>query len=178
MAANPIVSSKAFQLYHGVNFDFLTWLTGSIVPALVCAIALPLVLRWACGLQSDDKQPMADEEEQHGTAAIGVAKPANDDSIVKHAQAELERMGPMSTKEWVMSIRANTVAKDSQLSLGTMRGVAWMPGIVGDIRLYQTRCNIGGTAWDRRFAAYGHAYLERYFEKHQRGKEYVLRIFG
>ncbi|KAI9495667.1 Sodium/sulfate symporter [Zychaea mexicana] len=105
MAANPIVLAKATQLYEGVNFDFLTWLTGSIVPALVCALALPVILRWSCGLSSDSKQ--RDEEEQGGSNGGAISNATTkfpNDGIVKHAETELERMGSMSGKEWQLCL--------------------------------------------------------------------------
>ncbi|KAI8138091.1 Sodium/sulfate symporter [Fennellomyces sp. T-0311] len=83
MAPNPIVVSKAKALFPHIHFGFLNWFIGGLAPALVCAVCLPLILRWACGLKTE----------------TGEAK-SSSYSIVKHAQTELERMGPMSRREW------------------------------------------------------------------------------
>jgi DASS family divalent anion:Na+ symporter len=83
MAPNPIVTSKANELF-GINFDFMTWLKGSIVPALICAICLPLILRWSLGMNKKQEKS---------------AK--NGDDIIQHAQMELNKMGAVSKKEWV-----------------------------------------------------------------------------
>ena len=105
MAANPIVLSKSSQLYDGVNFDFLTWLSGSIVPGLVCALALPIIIRWSVGLSSDTKKRNDEEEGGDGSTGSGISNGTSkfpNDGIVKHAETELERMGIMSGKEWVI----------------------------------------------------------------------------
>jgi DASS family divalent anion:Na+ symporter len=46
MAANPILELEADKAF-GVRWDFMAWLTGSIVPGAVAFLALPLVLYWA-----------------------------------------------------------------------------------------------------------------------------------
>ncbi|KAI7883735.1 Sodium/sulfate symporter [Lichtheimia hyalospora FSU 10163] len=84
MAANPIVVAKASQLYPEMTFDFLTWFKGSVVPGMVCAVALPLILYWACGMIKSAQQ--------------------GDINIVQHAQIELEKMGSMSIKEWQLCL--------------------------------------------------------------------------
>ncbi|KAI8142307.1 Sodium/sulfate symporter [Fennellomyces sp. T-0311] len=103
MAANPIVLVKSSQLFSGVNFDFLTWLTGSIVPGLVCALSLPILLHWASGLSSDKKK-QNDEESSSPTDISNTTSKFPNDGIVKHAQTELDRMGPMSAKEWQLCV--------------------------------------------------------------------------
>ncbi|EIE77542.1 hypothetical protein RO3G_02246 [Rhizopus delemar RA 99-880] len=82
MAANPIVIAKANILFPHLNFDFMTWLEGSVVPCMVCAISLPLLLRWTLSV---DK---VDNGKRTGSNAV------------KHAQTELDKMGPVSKKEW------------------------------------------------------------------------------
>ncbi|KAI8968256.1 Sodium:sulfate symporter transmembrane region-domain-containing protein [Mycotypha africana] len=52
MAPNPIVIAKANALYPDLNFNFITWLTGSSVPALCCAVVLPWLLAWVSGVKS------------------------------------------------------------------------------------------------------------------------------
>lgn len=85
MAANPIVVSKANQLFPEINFGFMTWLQGSIVPGLICAACLPLIIRWSMGLETS-------KSGKHGRGG---------DNVVEHAQMELSKMGPVSLKEWV-----------------------------------------------------------------------------
>jgi DASS family divalent anion:Na+ symporter len=82
MAPNPIVIAKANQLFPDLNFGFMTWITGSIVPALFCAACLPYLLYRFCGIDAQEKT-------------------GGDGNITKHARTELELIGPMSTKEWV-----------------------------------------------------------------------------
>ncbi|CAO3610700.1 unnamed protein product [Mucor hiemalis] len=88
MAPNPIVLAKANELYPELHFNFMTWIKGSCVPALVCAALLPLILSWSCGLH---KSKVGEEEGQQ----IKVSG----DSIVQHAAKELSEMGHMSAKE-------------------------------------------------------------------------------
>lgn len=87
MAANPIVVAKANQLFPDLNFGFMTWLQGSIVPALVCAICIPLIIRRSLGLSTD--RPERGKHAREG------------DNVIQHAQMELNKMGPVSLKEWV-----------------------------------------------------------------------------
>ncbi|OAD69837.1 hypothetical protein PHYBLDRAFT_171858 [Phycomyces blakesleeanus NRRL 1555(-)] len=89
MAPNPIVLAKAAQLYPDMEFNFMTWLTGSCVPALFCAISLPPLIWWFCGLNKPDK-----------TFESSTHSPRN--GVVRHARDELARMGPMSSKEWCL----------------------------------------------------------------------------
>ncbi|CEP18875.1 hypothetical protein [Parasitella parasitica] len=86
MAANPIVVAKANQLFPDINFGFMTWLQGSIVPSIVCAICIPLIVRWSLGLDTDT--PTRGKHARGG------------DNVVEHAQMELRKMGPVSAKEW------------------------------------------------------------------------------
>lgn len=94
MAANPIVIAKANILLPHLNFDFMTWLQGSVVPCMVCAISLPLLLRWTLSI---DK---IDNGKRTGSNAV------------KHAQIELDKMGPVSKKEWVKGIRVITMTNE------------------------------------------------------------------
>lgn len=91
MAPNPIVLSKANVLYPELQFNFMTWIQGSCVPALVCAGLLPLILAWSCGLFKSRQ----DEVEESQQIKI------DGDHIVQHATKELNEMGFMSLKEWV-----------------------------------------------------------------------------
>lgn len=67
------------------------------MPALLCAAVLPVLLRWASGFDAQQKKRR--DFEQASTSKM------SDDSIVKHACAELERMGSMSAKELVKLYR-------------------------------------------------------------------------
>lgn len=91
MAPNPIVIAKANALYPDLQFNFMTWIQGSCVPALICAALLPLVLSWSCELF---KTKDADEEESQQIKLDG-------DNIVQHAAEQLDEMGAMSIKELV-----------------------------------------------------------------------------
>lgn len=101
MAANPIVVSKANQLFPDINFGFMTWLQGSIVPGLICAACLPLIIRWSLGINLDTPK--------RGKHARG------GDNVVEHAQMELSKMGPVSLKEWVKYI-INFILFDSLIT--------------------------------------------------------------
>ncbi|KAI8642113.1 Sodium/sulfate symporter [Parasitella parasitica] len=91
MAPNPIVLAKANSLYPDLQFNFMTWVTGSSVPALVCAAVLPLLLAWSCGIfKSKESSTQAEEGQQ---------LKADGDDIVQHASKELHAMGSMSSKE-------------------------------------------------------------------------------
>ncbi|KAI8097065.1 Sodium/sulfate symporter [Halteromyces radiatus] len=81
MAPNPIVLAKANQLFPKLNFTFMTWLSGSMVPALLCAFCLPLILkRLMISSGPRSKQTFNSE-------------------IVVHARKELSNMGSMTRKE-------------------------------------------------------------------------------
>lgn len=94
MAPNPIVLNKAKALFPHLDFGFLPWFVGAIVPAAVCAVSLPLILRWACGIEG--KNQMQDHKSPN-------------DSVVKHAQTELDRMGSITSKEWVSHITVYSI---------------------------------------------------------------------
>lgn len=81
MAPNPIVLSKATKLFPDLKLDFTTWLIGSSVPALTCAILVPFLLYWLCGLYG--KKDRIGKE------------------VIEHAKKELSDMGSMSIKELV-----------------------------------------------------------------------------
>lgn len=87
MAANPIVVAKANQLFPEINFGFMTWIQGSIVPSIFCAICIPLIIRWSLGLNTDT--PTRGKHARGG------------ENVIQHAQMELHKMGPVSIKEWV-----------------------------------------------------------------------------
>lgn len=87
MAPNPIVVTKANQLFPDLNFNFMTWIEGSSVPALFCGICLPLLLYRFTGLDSQIKNQSSNDD--------------NNNDITSHAKSELDLMGPMSRKEWV-----------------------------------------------------------------------------
>ncbi|KAI9308802.1 Sodium/sulfate symporter [Cunninghamella echinulata] len=91
MAPNPIVITKANQLYPDLNFNFMTWIEGSSVPALFCGLCLPILLYKFTGLDSQMKQVSNNS--------------GSGDDITSHAKSELNLMGPMSTKEWVKKKR-------------------------------------------------------------------------
>jgi DASS family divalent anion:Na+ symporter len=101
MAANPIVVAKANQLFPDLNFGFMTWLKGSIVPAIVCALCIPIFIRWSLGLNFDKPSRGKHAREAH--------------NVIQHAQMELDKMGPVSAKEWVM-IYMQAVSASSQQS--------------------------------------------------------------
>lgn len=90
MAPNPIVLAKASILYPDLQFNFMTWITGSCVPALCCAALLPLILSWSLGVFKTKEV----EEETQQTKIDG-----ND--VVRQATRELSLMGSMSIKELV-----------------------------------------------------------------------------
>ncbi|KAI8884340.1 Sodium/sulfate symporter [Backusella circina FSU 941] len=86
MAPNPIVLAKANQLFPDIHFGFSTWITGSIVPALFCALGLPLFLAWSCNIHKDT---VHDSEQGEGVKS----------DMVEYAKKELNYMGSMSLKE-------------------------------------------------------------------------------
>ena len=91
MAPNPIVLAKANELYPELKFDFMTWITGSCVPALFCAALLPLLLSWSCGIFKFKP----DEEEE------GQQMKVDGNDIIEHATKELNNLGAISIKELV-----------------------------------------------------------------------------
>lgn len=94
MAPNPIVVAKVNELYPHLHFNFMSWIKGSCVPALVCAALLPLLLAWSCDLFKSQSDINRTEQEGAQPKLIG-------DGIVDHARKELQEMGSMSLKEWV-----------------------------------------------------------------------------
>ncbi|KAG0817301.1 hypothetical protein G6F18_002358 [Rhizopus arrhizus] len=86
LSASMYLTAKANILLPHLNFDFMTWLQGSVVPCMVCAISLPLLLRWTLSI---DK---IDNGKRTGSNAV------------KHAQIELDKMGPVSKKEWQLCL--------------------------------------------------------------------------
>ncbi|RCI02252.1 hypothetical protein CU098_012142, partial [Rhizopus stolonifer] len=57
----------------------------SIVPSFVCALCVPIIIRWSLGLATD-------------TSSLKHTR--GYDSVIEHAQTELNKMGSMSMKEW------------------------------------------------------------------------------
>ncbi|ORX43860.1 hypothetical protein DM01DRAFT_1340616 [Hesseltinella vesiculosa] len=80
MASNPIVVAKSQELFPKMGFSFMTWLKGSIVPGLVCALAMPLIMA-RCMLSSPEE------------------KMAFQQDVVARARNELDTMGSLSKKE-------------------------------------------------------------------------------
>ncbi|KAI7907695.1 Sodium/sulfate symporter [Cokeromyces recurvatus] len=90
MASNPIVIAKANQLFPNIHFGFMVWLQGSIIPGLICAAFVPILIRWSLGFNK-------------GTPNVGKdasRRKRRDNNVVLHAKMELNKMGPMSVKEW------------------------------------------------------------------------------
>ncbi|KAI8068343.1 Sodium/sulfate symporter [Gongronella butleri] len=123
MAPNPIVLAKCQELFPDLDFSFLTWLKGSIVPGLFCAIALPLILQ----------QLVLSSSQEKSTAQPG---------IVAQAKSELASMGAMSKQEmqlcgvlvtclclWVTSgythLDATLVALGGLVALLHLRTISW-----------------------------------------------------
>lgn len=116
MAPNPIVLSKATKLFPDLKFDFTTWLIGSSVPALTCAILLPFLLYWLCGLYG--KKDRIGKE------------------VIEHAKKELSDMGSMSMKELVCVPFSFYIYLLITI-LATLFCSVDVLGFVGDIKLYQ-----------------------------------------
>ncbi|KAG0173406.1 hypothetical protein DFQ28_001580 [Apophysomyces sp. BC1034] len=162
MAPNPIVVAKANQLFPDLHFGFMTWLIGSIVPALTCALALPYILRRSYGLGSNDQDHKS-----------------SNDSIIRHSQIELEHMGSMSLREWKLCLtlltclglwvtsgytKMNTtlVALMGIVALLFTRTVTW-EDIVGNTNAWDTLFWLGGfvTMAEQLSEAGASAYLGR-----------------
>ncbi len=79
MAANPLVSAAAKTAFD-VEFEWLTWLTGSIVPALVSVALLPLFI-----------YKLRPPQIKQGREAV------------QNARGELKEMGPLSRDEKIMA---------------------------------------------------------------------------
>jgi len=78
MAANPLVSKAVMDIYE-INFDWGTWALGGIVPGLVGLLLLPLLIYKLSKPTLTDGRPAQEE-----------------------ARKELEEMGEIKWKEWVM----------------------------------------------------------------------------
>ncbi|KAI8974445.1 Sodium/sulfate symporter [Pilobolus umbonatus] len=87
MAPNPIVIAKANKLFPHLHFDFMTWITRSIAPALFSAALLPLIIAYLCNL-SKNKESDEEEEDEHLKS-----------DVIEHATAQLHEMGTLSVKE-------------------------------------------------------------------------------
>ncbi|KAI9340954.1 Sodium/sulfate symporter [Pilaira anomala] len=150
MAPNPIVIAKANTLYPELQFNFMTWIQGSCVPALVCAAALPLLLAWSCGLWKSKP------EDEEGSSQLKI----DGDNIVEHAAKELKEMGTLSLKElqlcfvllvclvlWVTSgytkIDSTLVALIGIVALLHMGTVAWS-NVANNKNAWETLFWLGG----------------------------------
>lgn len=79
MAANPVGAGLAAQF--GVNMNFGNWFFVASLPCIIALIAIPIVL-----------YKLFPPEHKYTPEAP------------KHAREALEKMGPMSQKEWIMGI--------------------------------------------------------------------------
>jgi di/tricarboxylate transporter len=82
MVYNPIVTANAKQLFN-IDFDFMNWFKGGILPGLLCVLCLPLFIKWR--IDFDEK-------------ALDRCKPSNS-NMVKSAKKELNDVGPVLVKE-------------------------------------------------------------------------------
>lgn len=78
MAANPLVSKAAKDVLN-IDFDWSTWALGAIVPGLIGLLLLPLLIY------------------KLSPPTLTDARPAQ-----QKAKEELDQMGPMKWREWVM----------------------------------------------------------------------------
>ena len=60
MAANPLVSKAAYDVFQ-IEFDWLTWALGSIVPGLVGLAGLPVLIRYLSPPTIKSIQPIRDK---------------------------------------------------------------------------------------------------------------------
>ncbi|CAO3632689.1 unnamed protein product [Cunninghamella echinulata] len=81
MASNPLALAKANELFPDMTFTFMTWITGSIIPALVCALCLPLIMSKLVFSKSNSSKNQLNTQ------------------VVEHSKTQLQDMGPMSIKE-------------------------------------------------------------------------------
>lgn len=155
MAANPIVIAKANQLFPEINFGFMTWIQGSIVPSLFCAICIPLIIRWSLGLNTDT--PTRGKHARGG------------ENVIQHAQMELHKMGPVSVKEWV-GISVLVRGKILIISIATVCSAVGMSRFVGNIYNDPLGLYTGCIAWHCCFVTYGHHYVEGCVEQYKCSK--------
>ena len=122
MAANPIVPAEAFKVY-GIDFDYFTWVKGSVVPGLMVAAIVPFflyhasfpstsssplwrrILKRLSVRRSDDNyasiEPNFDEEEMVIDTPTSSEDPAIQfDSIRDQVRSELDQLGAVSFAEW------------------------------------------------------------------------------
>ncbi|CAO3630072.1 unnamed protein product [Cunninghamella blakesleeana] len=81
MASNPLAVAKANELFPDMTFTFMTWLTGSIIPAAVCALCLPLIIGKLVFSKNNSSKNQLNSQ------------------VVEHSKRQLQEMGPMSKKE-------------------------------------------------------------------------------
>ncbi|KAI9282368.1 Sodium/sulfate symporter [Sporodiniella umbellata] len=79
MAPNPIVLEKANRLFPDLDFNFMSWIVGSSVPGLTCALLLPIVLYYASGIYKKQR--------------------TTESQVTEHAREQLRVMGHISRKE-------------------------------------------------------------------------------
>ncbi|CAO3654510.1 unnamed protein product [Mucor fragilis] len=134
MAPNPIVLVKANTLYPDLHFNFMTWITGSSVPALVCAALLPLLLAWSCGIFKSKEASVQVEE--------GQQLKADGDDIVQHASKELHAMGSMSSKELATTL-PGSLCVSCDVALLHMGTIHWKD-VANNTNAWETLFWLGG----------------------------------
>jgi DASS family divalent anion:Na+ symporter len=78
------MTANAKQLFN-IDFDFMNWFKGGILPVLFCILCLPLFIKWRNEFDEKD---------------LDRCKPLNNSSsIVKYAKKELNDVGPVLVKE-------------------------------------------------------------------------------
>lgn len=140
MAPNPIVLAKSNEVFPSIKFTFTTWLTGSIAPAMVCALCLPLIL---------------------GVLILGRtlgAKHGYNDAIIAHSKQELKAMGSMTIKEMVkMHFRRDEKAIDTLYStVAAVHCLDRMSLSMGDICVHKIGAYFSGVDWYFGTTTYGH----------------------
>lgn len=156
MAPNPIVIAKANTLYPELQFNFMTWIQGSCVPALVCAAALPLLLAWSCGLWKSKP------EDEEGSSQLKI----DGDNIVEHAAKELKEMGTLSLKEVVCKkkkkSKSNNIFFFIYLFLAaTLFCASGLSCFMGHFGLYKNRFYTGCLNWYCSFVTHGNSSMVR-----------------
>ena len=129
MASNPLMADFAHQIAH-VELTWLKWAIGASVPGLVALVIVPLLI-------------------------YRLHPPAirNTEYARMHARAELEKMGPMSSKEWRLVIilllvmagwvtspwhgMPNAVAALSGISALLVTGVISWDDLLGERRAWE-----------------------------------------
>ncbi|GAA5814367.1 hypothetical protein MFLAVUS_007862 [Mucor flavus] len=131
MAPNPIVIAKANALYPELQFNFMTWIQGSCVPALFCAATLPLILSWSCGLYKSKTSDNVGWRTCQSFICI----------YVQHAAKELREMGTLSIKE--LQLYSTLVALIGIVALLHMGTVEWSD-VANNKNAWETLFWLGG----------------------------------